>query len=147
MCISKQIMWVISKSHHEKYLQFAKFLVSVEQFIQTVKGQNSFWQHNAFLTCSWKFLISNKLEQLKFKLEKWLGFWNMQEKLEKVFWLPWFLFESPTFLGSKLIFADSRFQICENAGAIKSDKIVNTPSKNILSHHGCLDFSLSCRLF
>ena len=25
---------------------------------------------NTFLTCSWRFLISNKLEQLEFKLEK-----------------------------------------------------------------------------
>ena len=24
--------------------EFAKFLISLEQFIQTVKGQNSFWQ-------------------------------------------------------------------------------------------------------
>ena len=44
--------------------EFAKFLRSVEQFIQTVKGQNYFWQQNAFLTCSWRFLRYNKLEQL-----------------------------------------------------------------------------------
>ena len=37
-----------------------------------------------FLTCSWRFLISHKLEQLQFKLEKKLGFRNMQEKLEKI---------------------------------------------------------------
>ena len=30
-----------------------------------------------------RFLITNKLEQLEFKLEKLLGFRNMQEKLEK----------------------------------------------------------------
>ena len=35
------------------------------------------------LTCFWRFLRSNKLEQLEFKLEKLLGFKNMQEKLEK----------------------------------------------------------------
>ena len=29
--------------------EFAKFLRSLEQFIQTVKGQNIFWQQNAFL--------------------------------------------------------------------------------------------------
>ena len=28
--------------------EFAKFLRSLEQFIQTMKGQNNFWQHNAF---------------------------------------------------------------------------------------------------
>jgi hypothetical protein len=33
--------------------------------------------------CSWRFLISNKLEQLEIILEKLLGFRNMQEKLEK----------------------------------------------------------------
>jgi hypothetical protein len=47
--------------------EFAKNLRSLEQFIQTVKGQN------AFLTCSWRFLMSNKLEQFKFKLEKIIG--------------------------------------------------------------------------
>ena len=36
-----------------------------------------------FLTCSWRFLISNKLEQLEFKLEQIIGFRNMQEKSEK----------------------------------------------------------------
>ena len=45
-------------------------LRSLEQFVRTVKGQNKFWQQNAFLTCSWRFLISNNLEQLDFKLEK-----------------------------------------------------------------------------
>ena len=30
--------------------EFAKILRSLEQFIQTVKGQNNFWQQNAFLT-------------------------------------------------------------------------------------------------
>ena len=42
--------------------EFANFLRSLEQFIQTVKGQNNFWLQNAFLICSWRFLISNKLE-------------------------------------------------------------------------------------
>ena len=48
----------ICSSDREKLLkfkaegrEFAKFLRSLEQFIQTVKGQN------AFLTCSWRFLI------------------------------------------------------------------------------------------
>ena len=50
--------------------EFAKFLRSVEQFIQTMKGQNNFWQQYVFLTCSWRFLIINTLEQLEFKLEK-----------------------------------------------------------------------------
>ena len=53
--------------------RFAKILRSLEQFVRTVKGQNSFWKQNAFLTCSWRFLRSNKLEQLEFKLEKNIG--------------------------------------------------------------------------
>ena len=60
--------------------EFAKFLRSQKQFIQTVKGQHNLWLQNAFLTCSWRFLIYDSLEQLEFKLE--LGFRNMQEKLE-----------------------------------------------------------------
>ena len=47
-----------------------KILRSLEHFTQTVKGQNNFWLQNALLTCSWRFLISNKLEQLEFNLEK-----------------------------------------------------------------------------
>ena len=30
--------------------EFEHFLRSLDQFIQTVKGQNNFWQQNAFLT-------------------------------------------------------------------------------------------------
>ena len=44
--------------------EFSKFFRSLEQFIQTVKGQNNFWLQNAFLTCSWRFLKSNRLEKL-----------------------------------------------------------------------------------
>ena len=38
--------------------EFAKILRSLEQFIQTVKGQNK------FLTYSWRFFRSNTLEYL-----------------------------------------------------------------------------------
>ena len=44
---------------------------TLEQFIQT--GRGVLVTENAFLTCSWRFLISNKLEQLEFKLEKIIG--------------------------------------------------------------------------
>ena len=48
--------------------EFAKILRSLEQFIQTVKVQN------AFLTCSWRFLMSIKLEQLaRIKIGKIIG--------------------------------------------------------------------------
>ena len=36
----------------------------LKQFIQTVKGQSNFWEQNAFLTSSSRFLLSNELEQL-----------------------------------------------------------------------------------
>jgi hypothetical protein len=49
--------------------EFAKILRSLEQFIQTVKGQNNFLYQNAFF----RFLRSNKFEQLEFKLEKIIG--------------------------------------------------------------------------
>ena len=52
--------------------EFAKNLRSLEQFVQTVKDQKISDQ-NTFLTCSWRFLRSNKLEQLEFKLEKIIG--------------------------------------------------------------------------
>ena len=69
-------------------LQEKLFLVclrSLEQFIQTVKGQNNFWEQNAFLTCFMRFLISNKLEWLESKLEK--KFWDREtcRKSEKIF--------------------------------------------------------------
>ena len=53
--------------------EFSKILRSLEQFIQTVKSQNNLWQQNAFLTCFWRFLISNKLEQFESILEKTIG--------------------------------------------------------------------------
>ena len=62
--------------------EFVKILRSLKQFVRTVKGQNNLWQQNAFLTCSWRFLRSNKLEQLKLKLETNIG---IQKHAGKVF--------------------------------------------------------------
>ena len=53
--------------------ELEKNMRSQEQFIQPMKGQNNLWWQNAFLTCSWRFLISNELEELEFKLEKVIG--------------------------------------------------------------------------
>ena len=58
------------------YSDREKRLRSLEQFIQTVKGQNNFWQQNAFLTCSWRFLTSYELEKLELKLEK--KYWDLE---------------------------------------------------------------------
>ena len=57
----------------KKGREFAKDLRSLEQFVRTVKGQDNFWSQNAFLTCSWRFLRYNRLEQLELKLEKNIG--------------------------------------------------------------------------
>ena len=43
------------------------------QFIRTMYVFDQFLKQNAFLTCSWRFLRSNTLEQLEFKLEKIIG--------------------------------------------------------------------------
>ena len=53
-----ELMW-------EKLFQweFANFLSTLEQFIQTITGQNNFW-NTMFLPCSWRFLRYNTLEQL-----------------------------------------------------------------------------------
>ena len=48
-----------------------------------MKGQNNFWQQNAFLTCSWRFLRSNEIEQLVFKLEKNIGIKKHAGKVRK----------------------------------------------------------------
>ena len=53
--------------------EFAKILRSLEQFIQTVKGQYDFWYRMFFLTCFSRFLISDTSEQLEIKLEKIIG--------------------------------------------------------------------------
>ena len=54
--------------------EFAKILRSLGQFIQTGKGQKKFWNITEFfLTCSWRFLISNNLKQFEFQFEKNIG--------------------------------------------------------------------------
>ena len=65
--VTKPVPTYCDREKHLKFetecREFAKILRSIEQFIQTVKGQKIFWQQNAFLTCSLRFLISNKLEK------------------------------------------------------------------------------------
>ena len=49
-----------------------------------MKVQNNFLKENDFLTYSWIFLISNKLEQLNSNWKNLSGFRNMQhEKFKK----------------------------------------------------------------
>ena len=64
----------------------------------TVKGQNIFWEQNAFSTFSWRFLISNRLDQLEFKLEK--KYWDLETcrnsyKIRSIAQLPWIEAEVP----------------------------------------------------
>jgi hypothetical protein len=63
-------------SDREKFVaesrKFAKILRSLEQFIQTLKVEQ-FLVTECFLTSSWRFLRSNRLQQLEFKLEKIIG--------------------------------------------------------------------------
>ena len=47
----------------------------------TKQRSEDFLVKNAFLTCSWRFLQSNKLEQFKFKLEKIIGIWKHAGKV------------------------------------------------------------------
>ena len=70
-------------SDREKLLKFEAegrefdiFLRSLEQFIQTVKGPNKFWQQNAFLTCSWRFLRSNKIRITRIQIGK--NYWDLE---------------------------------------------------------------------
>ena len=44
--------------------EFAKFVTSLLELIQTVRGQNNFWEQKVFLTYSWRFLRSRKIAQI-----------------------------------------------------------------------------------
>ena len=70
----QKICLVIEKKFWNSRREFAKILRSLEQFVRTVKGQ--FLVTECFLTCSSMFLISNKFEQLEFKLEK--KYWDVE---------------------------------------------------------------------
>ena len=64
--------------------EFANFLRSLEQFIQTAKGQNNF--ETEFLTYSWWLFRSNKLEQLYCNLQKIIGNQKPTGKIRKWKW-------------------------------------------------------------
>ena len=53
-----------------KGLEFAKNLRSLDQYIQKNERSEQILVTECFLTWSWRFLISNELEQSEFKLEK-----------------------------------------------------------------------------
>jgi hypothetical protein len=80
-------------SDHEKLLnleadgrEFAKFLRSLDRTIYSNSERSEqilVLNRMLFLTCSWRFLISNKLEQLEFKLEKNIGIEKHAGKVRK----------------------------------------------------------------
>ena len=80
-------------SDRDKLLKFetegresAKFLRSLEQFIQTVKGQKQFLVTECFFNLFLEVCqISKKKNNYNSNLKKILGFRNLQETLEKTF--------------------------------------------------------------
>ena len=59
----------------KKLLGFRNMQENLKNFeiTRAIYSKNKFWKLNAFSTCSWRFLMSNKLEQLEFKMEKLFG--------------------------------------------------------------------------
>ena len=53
--------------------EFAKILRKLGTIYSNSERSEQFLVTECFLTCSWRFLISDKLEQLEFKLEKNIG--------------------------------------------------------------------------
>ena len=99
--------------------EFANFFRSLQQFVQKVKGQNNFWQQNAFLTCSCRFLRSNKLEQIG------KNCWDLEtcKKSQKNMF---FLFLLHTWLGNTM-------NIIQNLalGAVHKLRLQDEVSKNV----------------
>ena len=65
----------------ERQSAFRFYLIFKTIYLNSERSEQ-FLKQNAVLTYSWRFLRSNELEQLEFKLEKLLGFRNLLEKLE-----------------------------------------------------------------
>ena len=53
--------------------EFAKNFEITRTIYSNSEMSKQFLSQNAFLTCSWRFLISNRLEQLEFISEKNIG--------------------------------------------------------------------------
>ena len=68
--------------------EFSKFSRSLEQFIQTVKGQENFGNRMLLYLGSWTVLRSNKWEQLEFELKKIVRIKKHAGKVIKKWLLP-----------------------------------------------------------
>ena len=66
------LLEILKQWGHQKSYQ----KLELEKFIQTVKGQNNFRYQNAFLTCSWWFFKSNKLEYTNSLVNATFGSWK-----------------------------------------------------------------------
>ena len=64
---------MIEKNFEAEGREFAKLFEITRTIYSSSERLEQFLVTECFLTCSWRFLISNKLEQLKFKLEKIIG--------------------------------------------------------------------------
>ena len=89
-----------------------------------------FLKQNAFLTCSWRFLRSNTLEQLYFKLVEVWSYLNGPSKLAAPI-------SSKQFFGFQLFFQCTRLVICLNLTDL-SKKIHFVYSKLNLRPKHCL---------
>ena len=67
----ENVAQVIEKNFWNSRMQakFAECFRWLEQFFRAMKSQNNFW-NRMLLSCSWRFLKCNTLEQWEFKLEK-----------------------------------------------------------------------------
>ena len=63
--------------------EFANVLRSLEQYIQTVKGQNNLLIKECFFNLFLEVFIYNKVEQLEFKLENITGIQKNTIKVRK----------------------------------------------------------------
>lgn len=79
----------------KKYHIFKNILRLLQQFIQTVKGRNNFWN---LMLSSFRFFRSNTLDQFKFELEKVIGIWKPTGKIGKYSNVPWKLSWDKTFV-------------------------------------------------
>ena len=86
----------------------------------------SFFKQILFLNCSWRFLRSNDLEQLEFKLKKILGFRNMQEKLENNVFSSWLMMFT---LHSLTVHAALHWPLQPRNSNRKTNYTVNNPNK------------------
>ena len=62
--------------------EFAKSEITITIYLNRERSEQ-FLKQNAFLTCSWRFLRSNELEELEFKLEKNIGIYKHAGKFRK----------------------------------------------------------------